>query len=797
MKKRVVISEEQYKRVFLNEQPVLWQVPVKGDTLNWRSTSNIEDLTVNGVISQKQKTIAKLYRQWANSSDDLSKKYGKKSIYDLDETSSNPYGGSFLKSYKVGKTTFDSVWLSTASGSGFINLSKGGEYRYSYNYKNKEWWNSSDGATLSQTIDPNEKNYYNGKEEIKKLNSIWVNSVKSTDVDDVISKVDGSIKKEKEEIINKKASVDANIENVRTFLKELGFGMSTPGGYPDIMPKKPLSGNHLMAQSALNATRYLTSGLISDKVISSVKGNVEVCVTSVGSTCAPPLFYTAKYFDYEMGKVVSSKTIGKHPAQFVVYLSNFYFDFGKLQKDLDDTFRSDKDAYKSNLFPDGWWGWFNAYWGTNNLNVITQNIKSISTYDIPSGIGSINKYNTGGSIWSYLGDCFTDYHCALDIASIAALAIPGVGPIVSMGLDFVNAGAYGVEAVNADTNEERDAAILAGSLTLFGGFLGGGVSQTKKLLTAAEKNPKIYSYADEVINRTKNELPSYKNLKAAQKDVKLTTIYKETADKYGLSNSDILVGHDIIKDFSKIDLSTAKIYSDALTKIDSRLGRANLRRIANDSRFKNLVLSNNGDVITSLSKYVKTQAGIEALTEMGMFLVLTEVLKEPEVASWLSNQINVIKHTLNPTVQTTIQKDGYEWKATKEIFLSDGSLKDNTLLFNAYSKGWRPWGKDVKTPTQSDIEKSRKWLYDNPEFQTDTFKEWVKSQLEVLSNKSLSGKEVSNIELTPIDPNQKKENVRYVDNKEEMDALTNEDGNDGRNEINLLLKQEEEFLKKQ
>ena len=82
MKKRVVISEEQYKRVFLNEQPVLWQVPVKGDALNWRSTSNIEDLTVNGVISQKQKTIAKLYRQWANSSDVLSRKYGKKSIYD-------------------------------------------------------------------------------------------------------------------------------------------------------------------------------------------------------------------------------------------------------------------------------------------------------------------------------------------------------------------------------------------------------------------------------------------------------------------------------------------------------------------------------------------------------------------------------------------------------------------------------------------------------------------------------------------------------------------------------------------
>lgn len=790
MKKRVVISEEQYKRVFLNEQPVLWQVPVKGDALNWRSTSNIEDLTVNGVISQKQKTIAKLYRQWANSSDVLSRKYGKKSIYDLDETSTNPYGGTFLKSYKVGKTTFDSVWLSTASGSGFINLSKGGEYRYSYNYKNKEWWISVNGTTLSQTIDPNEKNYYNGKEEIKKLNSIWVNSVKSTDVDDVISKVDGSIKKEKEEIINKKASVDANIENVRTFLKELGFGMSTPGGYPDIMPKNPLSGNHLMAQSALNATRYLTSGLISDKVISSVKGNVEVCVTSVGSTCAPPLFYTAKYFDYEMGKVVSSKTIGKYPAQFVVYLSNFYFDFGKLQKDLDDAFRSDKDAYKSNLFPDGWWGWFNAYWGTNNLNVIAQNIKSISSYDIPSGVGSINKYNTGGSIWSYLGDCFTDYHCALDIASIAALAIPGVGPIVSMGLDFVNAGAYGVEAATADTSEEREAAILAGGLTLFGGFFGGGVRQTKRLLSAAEKNPKIYSYANEVISRTEKELPSYKNFKSAEKDAKLTTIYKETADKYGLNSADVAVGHGIIKDFSKIDLPTASLYSEALSKIDSRIGRANLRRIGNDSRFKNLVLENNGDVVTSLNKFIKTKAGKEALVELGLFVTLSEVLAEPEVALWLSQSINVIKHSVRPRVNTTIQKDGYEWKATKEIFFSDGSLKDNTLLFDAYNNGWRPWPKDTKTPSQEDVEKSREWLIKNPKYQTDTFKEWVKSQVEVLSNKSLSGKEVSNVELTPVDPKQKKENVRYADNKEEMDALNGvDDGKDGKEVLERLKKE--------
>ena len=137
MKKRVVISEEQYKRVFLSEQPVTWQVPDGNSLLNWKSTSNIEDLTRNGVVTTEQKTIAKLYRLWANSTDELSKKYGKKSIYDLDEKSNNPYGGTFLKSYKVGKSKFDTTWLASSDGSDFINLSKGGKHQYSYDYKRK------------------------------------------------------------------------------------------------------------------------------------------------------------------------------------------------------------------------------------------------------------------------------------------------------------------------------------------------------------------------------------------------------------------------------------------------------------------------------------------------------------------------------------------------------------------------------------------------------------------------------------------------------------------------------------
>ena len=757
MKKRVVISEEQYKRVFLSEQPI-WRFY---DGKKSIVTSNIEDLSINGVVTEQQKTIAKLYRQWANSSDVISKKYGKKSIYDLDETSSNPYGGTFLKSYKVGKSKFDDVWLATPSGSYFINLSKSGDYKYSYDYKTKNWFNhsSSDESIIGDPINPNETYWYNGKVEVKKLNDIWTNSVKSKGVYNLISKVEGSIKKEKEEIEYKKSSADANIASVRKMLLELGFG-SQPGFY-DIIPKNPLSGNHLMAQSALNASRYLTE-MISSKVISGVKGSVDVCVTSVGSTCVPNTFYTAKYFNYEMGKVVSSQTIGNHPAQFVVYLTNFYFNIDKLQKDLDNAFKSDKDAYKSNLFPDGWWGWFNAYWGTNRLDVIVKYINSISSDGIPSGIGTLNNYKTGGSIWSYLGDCFTDYHCALDIASIAALAIPGVGPMVSMGIDFVNAGAYGVEAASSKNVDERNMALLAGGLTLFGGFLGGGVGQTRRYLSAAEKNPKIYSYANEVISRTEKELPMYKNFKAAQKDAKLEEIYEETKLKYGLNSSDVAVGHGIIQDFSKIDLPTASMYSEALSKIDSRIGRANLRRIGNDSRFKNLVLANNGDVVKSLNKFVKTQAGKEALTELGLFLVLTEAMEIPEVQQWIAEKYNYIKYVNREDIRGLVEKEGYQWENTKKVFGSNGSTLDNSLLTNAWKSGWRPFDKNlIKAGKEITIEDMN--LNVPEKFQTTTFKERKAQMSKVFSSEK--------IELAPKEGEERKEGVKYYEKQEHIDMI--------------------------
>ncbi len=61
----------------------------------------------------EQIELAKAYREWANSTDELSKKYGKNSKFDLDKTTSNPYNNYFLRSYEAGKAEYEA---SLASG---------------------------------------------------------------------------------------------------------------------------------------------------------------------------------------------------------------------------------------------------------------------------------------------------------------------------------------------------------------------------------------------------------------------------------------------------------------------------------------------------------------------------------------------------------------------------------------------------------------------------------------------------------------------------------------------------------
>lgn len=589
-------------------------------------------------------------------------------------------------------------------------------------------------------------------------------------------------------------------ENAKKFLRSLGWPNDIIGG--------SLSQNHVFAQSTLNAIRELNN-LIAEKVITGTKGNYGVCIAKAGlGTCnvaAGGSLYVAKDFSDLSNKffeMVISTNIGNIRASDIANNNTIYFQFGKLQNELNAYFKYDKYAFKSEYFPDGWWNFFSTYFGTDNYSEIKNRIQKIPSYSIPNNKGTINKYEKGTSVWNYISDCFSDYHCVMDVASIAVLAIPAIGPMLSMGIDFANAATYGVDVYTAKSKEERDAAIIAGTLTLFGGFLGGGFGQTKRILTKGSANPKVYMYADEVIKRIDNELPLLKDVKSNFKNQKLVKIYKETAEKYGLKDSEFLLGHDIIDNFAKIDPKVAKIYSDALTTIESKVGRSNLLAVAKNKNFKNIVLQNNGDVVTSLKSFMKTTAGKEVLQELGMFVILSEVLSEPTVAKWLSDKINLVQYSYQktfsqPEVQTTIRNDGYDWKGTKKMFFSDGSLKDNTLLFNAYKKGWRPWTNSEETPNDSDQIKSNEWLIKNPSFQTKNFKDWLSTITPDIKDKSFNSKKIPPIEIPPVDVKDRKENVRYVDDKKMMDALTVDDGIEMSPTLDSLQKQMEEYLKNQ
>ena len=563
------------------------------------------------------------------------------------------------------------------------------------------------------------------------------------------------VKKRRQKLIdeyNRYNSYDYKIKIFRQIVKDLkkmGFGGMSNVGRGNIIPydedetfggnaKAVPTMNKLYAETAIRAMKYINTLQDNKGILQGGLGDGIVCVTDLGTSCKGSQPYiTTKNFSLNLARILAGSGVGvrkdyqgpevQYPASYIVMLHGFYFDYGKIYQDLKDAFKRDPHAVKSSLFPDGWWNFFTQAYGMGgnvgitNFKNATNIIRQLSASDIVGGkIETLNQYSKGGSLWSILGDCFTDYHCILDVASIAALAIPGVGLIASAGLDFINAAAYGLEASSAETVAERDAALIAGGLTLFGGMMGGGVGQTRRLLTKGSRNPKIYNYADEVIKRIDNELPKFRNVPDPSQSKEVAKIYAETANKHKLTNNDVLVAHDIIKDFSKIDPSVGKLYTDALKKIDgplTKIQRANLTKVASESKFQKLVEQNGGDVVTSLNKYMRTKAGKEALVEAGLFITLTGAMEEPSVQKWVGEGLLKVKATVNPTVKNIVQAEGYDWALTKELFGSTGSAKDNTLLKKAWNKGWRPGYEN------ENIEEGVMWLMKNPQYQTNTFKE--------------------------------------------------------------------------
>jgi len=380
------------------------------------------------------------------------------------------------------------------------------------------------------------------------------------------------------------------------------------------------------------------------------------------------------------------------------------------------------------------------------------------------------------SVAQWAGGCFEDYHCVLDILSIAALAVPGVGLALSAGFDFVNGISYGVESYNAENSEDKYAAILAGGLTMFGGIMGGGVKQTNKILKYGAKNPKIFEYASDVMSTVQKEYKGVKKLKSIDPDKglnilgkkvdpKLSEIYGQAADKYGLTQKEVLMAHDLLKNFSKIDPAIAKQYSNALSALESKIQKGNLVLLGKHKGLKTAIDASGGDVVVGLKKYMGKVARKEAVMEASLFILVTEAMEQPAVQKWISGKYNYLKYRGRTDIRGIVEKNGYEWDSTKKQFYSTSTGTDNDLLKLAWLKGWRP---------HEDATKTIEWLIKNPKYQTKRFKsdflDYIKPDK---PNYKLKPKEG---EGDKSDQGGDK-NVRYLGSQEELNILNSADNN--------------------
>jgi hypothetical protein len=317
-----------------------------------------------------------------------------------------------------------------------------------------------------------------------------------------------------------------------------------------------------------------------------------------------------------------------------------------------------------------------------------------------------------------LRNCKSDYHCWIDLASIAALVIPGVGITVSMLVDFANAATYLYEVGVAKTDEDRNAALLGAGFSILSGLMGGGVKQAKVLFKGV--SPKVLKFGEEFTGVIHDV---YKTSGAAGRT--LTKIEQEEiagawemlVKKNGLSEAEQKVAENYLKQITSLQTQQLQLYFKSVQELSDKIGLANFRRIGSQSGFKKILGEENGNIITALKKYGDTEAGKEFLQELGLFVALSDyvprLVQNLTVTAAESGERPIIggKTALN----TMVQVSGYDLKTAQTEFGSNKSAEDNLKMRDAWLAGWRPGMKILKLD-EDDFKTQLEKQQQNPAF---------------------------------------------------------------------------------
>ena len=221
-------------------------------------------------------------------------------------------------------------------------------------------------------------------------------------------------------------------------------------------------------------------------------------------------------------------------------------------------------------------------------------------------------------------DCATDWHCVLDIVSIAAYAFGPVGALVSGIVDAISAIGYVVEG---DEGWKMNAGLTA--LGMFG--IGEGISLAKKGVKFSNKLNDLGG----IISKHVDDVGKVKNAFKLEREIAEWT--------KGLSDAEKKLYKDFKKLNSKIGDEGGRNFLDEINKKIKDLPNANkgtLKNMFDDLEpddMKKLFDESGGDLLKMTNKYSKSVRG--AVIQGGLFVTLYGFSDElgKSLVNWCKN----------------------------------------------------------------------------------------------------------------------------------------------------------------
>jgi len=284
-------------------------------------------------------------------------------------------------------------------------------------------------------------------------------------------------------------------------------------------------------------------------------------------------------------------------------------------------------------------------------------------------------------------------HEIIDVLALVSLMIPVIGPFISIGLEGLNAVYYFKEG------DKWMGALSLGLMLIPGGWLA----------RRALKRAKVLKYADEVIELI---------VKSPNKKLTKVAIQKELKEKIGeklYKKHQKLLTNYFDNVLPKIGLESTAHGAKQLNMV-IKLSQGQWKSfISNPAVFEKFMKMNGGDIYKAYMSYLLKTGTREALIGLGLY---TAIMNIPGlITDYKEWSLRTDAEAGN--IASIIRQEGYDWEMTKQIFGSDSSGEQNTLLKKAWSEGWRPYDKNS---TQIALEDG------DPvpdQYQTDSYKERI------------------------------------------------------------------------